>query len=129
MKVRVGSSWSVPRNVTGGCPQGSILGVFLFNVTTDDLEDDSAYTSDPGAPCPEIDEQFHHAPPDNPEAAEDFVYPDLGVHASDVSNGGSPSGETSEDSFHSARSVVSSPEELGRHFRFGRAARRVVYSS
>ena len=39
MSVRVGQSWSEPRDVTGGCPQGSILGVFLFNVTTDDLED------------------------------------------------------------------------------------------
>ena len=64
MKVRVGSAWSSPRSVTGGCPQGSILGVFLFNVTTDDLEDDSRYVSDPGAPTPEIDEAFHHAPAD-----------------------------------------------------------------
>ena len=39
MSVRVGGTWSVPREVHGGCPQGSILGVFLFNVTTDDLED------------------------------------------------------------------------------------------
>ena len=39
MTVRVGSTWSEGRPVTGGCPQGSILGVFLFNVTTDDLED------------------------------------------------------------------------------------------
>ena len=40
MSVRVGKSWSDPLDVNGGCPQGSILGVFLFNVTTDDLEDD-----------------------------------------------------------------------------------------
>ena len=40
MAVRVGSSWSGKRGVTGGCPQGSILGVSLFNTTTDDLEDD-----------------------------------------------------------------------------------------
>ena len=37
MKVRVGSRWSTQRSVDGGCPQGSILGVFLFNVTTDNL--------------------------------------------------------------------------------------------
>ena len=39
MTVRVGSTWSEPRQVHGGCPQGSILGVLLFNTTTDDLED------------------------------------------------------------------------------------------
>lgn len=40
MTVRVGEAWSQPRAVSGGCPQGSILGVFLFNVTTEDLEED-----------------------------------------------------------------------------------------
>ena len=40
MSVRVGSSWSEPKPVTGGCPQGAILGVLLFNLTTDGLEDD-----------------------------------------------------------------------------------------
>ena len=40
MVVKVGNARSAPRDVNGGCPQGSILGVFLFNVTTDDLEDD-----------------------------------------------------------------------------------------
>lgn len=32
--------WSGPLPVSGGCPQGSILGVWLFNVTTYDQEDD-----------------------------------------------------------------------------------------
>ena len=40
MSVRVGSAWSDPLEVTGGCPQGSVLGVRLFNSTTDNLEDD-----------------------------------------------------------------------------------------
>ena len=40
MSVRVGTTWSPPRAVSGGCPQGSILGVFLFNVAIDDLEGD-----------------------------------------------------------------------------------------
>ena len=40
MVVKVGDARSDPKPVNGGCPQGSILGVFLFNVTTDDLEDE-----------------------------------------------------------------------------------------
>ena len=40
MTVRVGEQWSKPLPVQGGCPQGSVLGVFLFNTTTDTLEDD-----------------------------------------------------------------------------------------
>ena len=34
MSVRIGSSWSTPRHVPGGSPQGSILGNFLFCITT-----------------------------------------------------------------------------------------------
>ena len=55
MTVRVASSWSSPKPVTGGCPQGSILGVFLFNVTTDDLEDDSDYVLPAYLPPPALD--------------------------------------------------------------------------
>ena len=40
MTVRVGNVWSDPLDVSGGCPQGSVLGVRLFNSTTDNLEDD-----------------------------------------------------------------------------------------
>ena len=40
MTVRVGKCWSEPLPVSGGCPQGSILGVSLFNTTTEFLEDD-----------------------------------------------------------------------------------------
>ena len=46
MMVKVGAVLSKPRKVSGGCPQGSILGVFLFNATIDDLEEG----------CPELPE-------------------------------------------------------------------------
>ena len=39
MTVRVGNDFSRRLLVHGGCPQGSVLGVFLFNVCSDDLED------------------------------------------------------------------------------------------
>ena len=40
MTVKVGQEWSEPLSVDGGCPQGSVLGVWLFNTTTDSLEDE-----------------------------------------------------------------------------------------
>ena len=40
MTLRVGSYWSEPLPVSGGCPQGSLLGVILFNSTTEFLEDE-----------------------------------------------------------------------------------------
>ena len=39
MMVKVGQLLSKPKRVNGGCPQGSILGFFLFNATIDDLEE------------------------------------------------------------------------------------------
>ena len=37
--MRVNNTWSDPLPVYGGVPQGSILGVLLCNVSTDDLQD------------------------------------------------------------------------------------------
>ena len=53
MKVKVGSSFSTPRLVRGGVPQGSLLGVFLFNLSIDDFEAFSLDISD-YAPSPEV---------------------------------------------------------------------------
>ena len=39
MTVKVDGTHSEPREIWGGCPQGSILGVYLFNATIDDLEE------------------------------------------------------------------------------------------
>ena len=44
ISVKVGNNWSVSREVDGGVPQGSILGVLLFNMTTDNLEDEKNAT-------------------------------------------------------------------------------------
>ena len=38
MTVKVGNSFSTPRNVDSGAPQGSLLGVSLFNAYIDDFE-------------------------------------------------------------------------------------------
>ena len=39
MTVKVGNHWSKQLPVSGGCPQGSLLGIILFNATTEGLED------------------------------------------------------------------------------------------
>ena len=70
MSVQVGGKWSVSKPVYDGVPQGSILGVLLFNVTTDDLEDvgASGQTSD----GEQDDAEDEHGSP-NPEPWEDRV--------------------------------------------------------
>ena len=41
MTVKVGGSWSSPRPVNGGVPQGSILGVSLVIVAIDRMEENT----------------------------------------------------------------------------------------
>ena len=47
MTVRVGETKSKPRNVNAGAPQGSVLGCYLFNIGTDDLDE---HNPDPNGP-------------------------------------------------------------------------------
>ena len=36
--MRINNDFSPPLLVNGGCPQGSLLGVFIFNISTDEIE-------------------------------------------------------------------------------------------
>ena len=65
MSVKVGQEWSDPLDVNGGCPQGSVLGVALFNNTTDDLEDDFLRQERIRLRLPV--EEPPHSPPDLPK--------------------------------------------------------------
>ena len=40
MTVKIGDVRSDPRLVNAGAPQGSVLGTYVFNIATDNLEDD-----------------------------------------------------------------------------------------
>ena len=64
MSVRVGQEWSDPLEVHGGSPQGSVLGVQLFNTTTDDLEDDFLQRERERLRLPVVDAPL--SPPPNP---------------------------------------------------------------
>ena len=83
MTVKVSRSWSVPRPVTGGCPQGSILGVLLFNLTVDDLEDGSdfvEFVDRPAVGLPdEEEEDYDTARPDNRAWCDSPVSPALNL--------------------------------------------------
>ena len=44
MQVRIGNTLSTPKKINGGSPQGSILGNYLFCITTDQLEQGIDYS-------------------------------------------------------------------------------------
>lgn len=48
MTVKIGTSFSQPRIVLGGVPQGSLLGVMLFNLSIDNFEAGSPDVADYG---------------------------------------------------------------------------------
>ena len=114
-----GSTWSAPRPVTGGGPQGSILGVFLFNLTTDDLEEGTPFVLQAERPEPEEDwNEFYRARPDpisyNPgwagadalDRAADGQADEPDAEESDVDDSFCSAKSGGDDSFHSAISTL-----------------------
>ena len=82
MELKVDGKWSEPKKITGGVPQGSILGVILFNLTTDDLDaggllrdgdpvsgEDSGTLQEEGAEEPLSDEEHEPQPLEGPNTA------------------------------------------------------------
>ena len=64
MRVRIGDSYSSPRSVPGGSPQGSILGNYLFCMATDELDKNIAFpldinTSEVSCAMPSVEEEVH----------------------------------------------------------------------
>ena len=96
MSVRVGSAWSKPLPVEGGCPQGSVLGVWLFNTTTDMLEDEYMLLERRRLRLPEPDHQEEQDPQPPPLPIHGFAAsspvtaaaPPLGTDISPVEAGG-----------------------------------------
>ena len=109
MSVRVASTWSAPREVTGGCPQGSILGVLLFNLTTDDLEDSSLYVEHVGRPPVGLDdeeeEDYDTAAPDtrawgSPPPGRPVLYNCDRPSSSSIGRGALDGGEENQNEDH-----------------------------
>ena len=70
MTVKLSISKSSPRIVNAGAPQGSVLGTYVFNIATDDLEDNFTYTDHEPTPNTDLtfletaaEETFAHSTP------------------------------------------------------------------
>ena len=51
MRAKLGNNLSLPKEVAGGVPQGSLLGVFLFNIAIDEFELASPDVEEYVRPC------------------------------------------------------------------------------
>ena len=124
MKVRVRNVWSKPRLVYGGVPQGPILGVFLYNVSTDDLENEAA----PGAAGSDVEEDVGNLSDSNSEGLPPSLRST--VTSTPVGHGG-PSVDVDESPVRgrpsSGRPYLPVGSNLARRARA--ASRRIVYSS
>ena len=86
MSVKIGDSFSCPRKVPGGSPQGSILGNFLFCITTDSLSDTGSVAQE-SAVSEESELSFHTA--DGSISQESFVSATSERRSSESSSGDS----------------------------------------
>ena len=74
MRMKVGNSFSSLRNINGGSPQGTLLGNYLFIITTDHLETDSNNEPSENSEKTMSDVSFNTAE-ENPDLEEEL--PDI----------------------------------------------------